>query len=140
MAVYNQFKLKIMDGTIDMDTNTIKVALCTSGYTPNIDSHTFYSDITSTQVANGNGYTTGGAEITTKTITVNTTSDFAVFDGADVTWSSSTITARYAVIYKSTGTSTTDPLIAYVDFGSDKTSDNGNFVISWSTDGILKLT
>ena len=46
MAIYNSFKKKIIDGSIDLDTDNINVALFTSSYTANIDSQTFYSDVT----------------------------------------------------------------------------------------------
>jgi uncharacterized membrane protein len=140
MAVYNSFKKKIMDGSIDLDTDNINVSLHTSAYTANIDTHTFYSDCTASEVANGNGYTTKGTTLASPVVTIDTTNDLAYFDAADLTWASSTITARYALIWKNTGTNTTSPLVAYVDFGADKTSDNGNFIISWSSAGILKLT
>lgn len=94
MAVYNSFKAKIMDGSIDLDTGDINVSLHTSGYTPNIDTDVFYSDITASEVANGNGYTTKGQSLASKAVSVDTTDDEGVFDAADVTWSDSTITAR----------------------------------------------
>jgi len=61
-------------------------------------------------------------------------------DAADTTWASSTITARYAVVYASTGTASTSPLIGYVDFGSDQSSTNGNFTITWDATGIVRVT
>ena len=139
MAVYNSFKAKIMDGSIDLDTDNINVSLHTSAYTPSIDNHTFYSDVTASEVASANGYTTKGQSLSSKAVSTDTTDDEGVFDAADVTWSSSTITARYAILWKNTTINTTSPLIAYVDFGSDKTSDNGNFIITWSSEGILNL-
>lgn len=137
-AIYNSFKAKIMDGSIDLDTDTVKLALVTSSYTPNVDTDEFYSDVTANEVE-GTGYTAGGAEITSKAVTADTTDDEGVFDGADVTWSTSTITAAGAVVYKDTGTATESPLICYFDFGGDKTSSAGNFVVSWNAEGILNL-
>ena len=57
-ALYNSFKKKIMDGSIDLDTDTIKIALCTSSYTPNIDTHDFFDDITN-ELSTASGYTAG---------------------------------------------------------------------------------
>jgi hypothetical protein len=60
-----------------------------------------------------------------------------VFDADDSTWASSTITARYAVLYKSgSGVGVTSPLIAYQDFGSDKVSTGGTFAVTWPSQGI----
>ena len=52
-----------------------------------------------------------------------------------MSWTSSTITARYAKIYDDT----TNDLVALIDFGQDESSSNGNFDINWHTDGILHL-
>ena len=133
-VIYNSFKKTIGDGTIDWDTDTIKVALVTSSYTPDIDTHTDFSTHVTNEVV-GTGYTAGGATLAGKVVTVDTTNDWAEYDATDVTWGSSTITARGAVVYESTGGN----LICYVDFGSDKSSSAGDFTISWHGDGVFKL-
>lgn len=135
--VYNNFKKNIMNGGIDLDTDTIKVALVTSTYTPNEDTHEFFSSVTNE--VTGTGYTAGGATLANKTVTADTTDNEGVFDADDVTWASSTITARGAVVYKSTGTAGTSPLIAYIDFTTDKVSTGGDFKITWGAEGIVNL-
>lgn len=137
-VIYNSFKQKIMNGSIDLDTDTLKVALVTSSYSPDQDAHDNYDDLTN-EVANGNGYTTGGATLANKAVTADNTDNEGVFDADDVSWTSSTITARGAVIYKDSGVASTSPLIAYIDFGSDKSSSNGTFQITWAAEGILNL-
>lgn len=136
-VIYNNFKKLIMNGGIDLDTDTIKVALVTSAYTPDQDTHDFFDDVTNE--VSGTGYSAGGASLANKTVTADNTDNEGVFDADDVTWSTSTITARAAVVYKSTGTASTSALICYIDFGSDKVSSAGNFVISWNSEGILNL-
>lgn len=136
-AIYNYAKVKILQGDIDFDL-PINVALVTSSYTQNIDTEDFYSDITG-EATNGSGYTTGGITLSSTTVILDTTDDEAAFDAADITWSSSSITARGAVMYRNTGTPASSPLIAYFDFGSDKTSANGAFTIAWNAEGILNL-
>lgn len=136
-VIYNAFKKNIMNGGIDLDSDTIKVALVTSSYSPNIDTHEDMADVTNE--VTGTGYTAGGASLANKAVTADTTGDKGVFDADDVTWSSSTITARGAVLYKSTGVAANDLLIMYVDFGSDKVSSSGNFTITWDSAGILTL-
>lgn len=136
-VIYNAFKKNIMNGGIDLDTDTIKVALVTSTYTPNADTHEDFADITNE--VSGTGYTAGGATLASAAVTADTTDDEGVFDAADVTWSTSTITARGAIIYKDTGTASTSLLIAYIDFGSDQISSAGNFIIQWASEGILNL-
>ncbi len=136
-VIYNSFKMKIMDGSIDLDTDTIKVMLVTSTYTPDQDLHDFKDDVTNE--VTGTGYTAGGEALASKTVTQDNTDNEGVFDAADVTWSSSTITARAAVLYKDTGTASTSPLICYLDFGSDQSSSSGDFIIQWGSEGILNL-
>lgn len=134
-VIYSSFKRDIMNGAIDLDTDTIKVMLVTSTYTPSA-SHTKRSDITNE--VSGTGYTAGGTAIGSPTVTNVSTN--GVFDGNDVSWTTSTITARGAVLYKSRGgASSADELICYLDFGTDKISTAGTFTISWNASGILNL-
>jgi hypothetical protein len=134
--IYTSFKRDIMNGAIDLDTDTIKVMLVTSSYTPSA-AHTKRSDITNE--VSGTGYTALGKTITTPTVT--NVSTIGVFDGDDLAWTTSTITARGAVIFKSRGgASSADELIAYLDFTTDKVSTAGTFTISWNASGILSLS
>ena len=138
-VIYNSFKRDIANGSIDLDTDTIKLMLVTSTYVPNQDTHTKRSDITNEVV--GVGYTAGGATLANKTVTVNNTTNLAIFDADDVTIANATITARGAVLYKSRGgVATSDELISYLDFNSDITATGGNFVITFDANGILTIS
>lgn len=135
-VIYTSFKRDIANGAIDLDTDAINVMLVTSAYTASA-AHTKRSDITNE--VTGTGYSAGGAALASKTVAnVGTT---GVFDAADLTWSTSTITARGAVLYKARGgASSADELICYIDFGADKVSTAGNFTIQWNASGILTLS
>ena len=135
--IYNSFKKKIQDGSIDLDTDTIKVALVSSSYTPSQDNDDFFNDVTNEVVATG--YTAGGATLANKSVTQDNTNDRGVFDADDASWAASSITARGAVIYKSSGVSSTSPLIAYIDFGGNQTTVAQTFYLQWATTGILYL-
>jgi hypothetical protein len=137
--LYGQFLLKALNKEVDFDTDTIKVALLTSSYTPNQDTHDYFNDVSANEVT-GTGYTAGGNTLASKTATYDSGTNVIVLDAADTTWASSTITARYAVVYCSTGTASTSALIGYVDFGSDQSSTNGNFTITWDSTGIVRIT
>lgn len=97
---YNSVAELLGDGTIDLDNDTFKLALLTSSYTPNA-AHDEYADLTN-EVANGSGYTTGGA--TLASVTWAQTGGVATFDSNDVVWTASggSIVARYAVLYDDT--------------------------------------
>lgn len=137
--LYGSFLVKALNKEVDYDTDTIKVALLTSSYTPDQDAHDYLNDVSTYEVS-GTGYTAGGNTLASKTVTYDSANNVIVLDAADTTWASSTITARYAVVYDSTGTASTSALIGYVDFGSDQSSTNGNFTITWDSTGIVRIT
>lgn len=138
-TLYTKFPAKLANKEIDWDTDTIKVALVTSSYTPNQDTHDYWDDVSANE-ASGTGYTAGGATLASKTITQDDATNKQTFDAADTSWTTSTVTARYAVIYVATGSSATSALIGYVDFGSNQSSSAGTFQITWNASGIFTTT
>ena len=90
--VYNAFKKNIMNGSIDLDTDTIKVALVTSTYAPDQDLHEDFADVTNEVTCTG--YTAHGQALAFKTTAQDNTNNRGVFDAAEITWPTSTITAR----------------------------------------------
>lgn len=136
--IYNSFKKNLMKSNVNLATDTLKLMLVKSNYTPDMDLHEFVATVTTFE-ATGAGYTAGGAALQNKNVTQDNTNDKAVFDADDVKWSNSTITARYAVIYKDTGIVTTSPLIGCIDFGAEKSSENHDFIVQWDAAGIINL-
>lgn len=124
-------------GSIDFVTDSIKVALCTNAYSPDQDAHEFLSDVTNEVV--GVGYVSGGKLLENKTETYTALTNTTKWDADDTQWPASTITARYAVLYKSTGNPATSPLIAYYDFEVDKSGVLVTFKITWSAAGLINL-
>jgi hypothetical protein len=128
--IYNSAIDDMARNNIDFDTNTFKAMLVTSSYTPNKDTHDKRDDVTNE--ATGTGYTAGGVTCAC-TVTKDTANDRVTLQFAAVSWATSTITARALVIYKSTGTASTDNLVAYNDFGSNVSSTGGTFSVAAST-------
>lgn len=128
-ALKNDLALDLDDTTADR----FKVMLVTSAYTPDFGTHDFKADVTNE--VTGTGYSAGGESLTSVTLTQS--GGTITFDAADVTWTSSTITARGAVVYDDSLAS--DPLICYIDFGADKSSSSGDFVLSFNASGIFTL-
>jgi hypothetical protein len=134
---YNKFFTSLLNKEVDWATDTIKVMLTTSSYTPAQSTHQYKSSVTNE--VTGTGYTAGGATLGSKTEAFS--SQVLSLDGADTSWTTSTITARFAVIYDAaTGVDATSPLIAYVDFGADVVSSGGTFAITWDAAGIATVT
>lgn len=124
--IYNSALDDAVKGNIDFDTDSFKVMLVTSSYTADKDAHTKRSDVTNE--VTGTGYTSGG-DATTVTVTKDTANDRIDIDFTDVSWTTATLTAAGAVIYKTTGTASTDNLVAYLDFAGNVTSTNGTFTV-----------
>lgn len=128
----------IVTGAIDLDTDTFKMLLVTTmpGSTEK-DSWDKRDDVTN-EVANGSGYTTGGAACTLTVAAVDTTNDDIEVTCSAVSWTSATIAAAGAIIYKSRGgASSADELLCAIDFGGTVTSTNGTFTATPS--GSLKF-
>ena len=138
-AIFNEFLLDLAAQDLNLVSDTIKVALLPSSYTADKDEHRFWEDISAQEVT-GEGYTAGGAVLTGGALTKQDVNNNVKFTGDDVSWIASTITARYAVLYKSTGDASTSTLIAAIDFGADKSSVNGTFTVQWNADGIFTLS
>lgn len=137
-VIYNSFFKDLADNNVDLDADTFFLMLVTATYTPDRDAHNRRDDVTNE--VTGTGYTAGGAEVANAATTQDNTNDLAKFDGDDVTWAASTITARGAVLYKSRGgASSADELVKYFDFGSDKSSSNGAFTVAFDAAGILQV-
>lgn len=137
--VYGKFLAKLCQAQFNWTNDTIKVALLSSTYTPNQDTHEFWSDVSSHEVS-GTGYTAGGKAVTNKSLYYDADNNTQQLRCDSVSWENSTITARYAVVYKDTGTPSTSPLIAYVDFEQNLSSNNGTFQVTVPSDGLLKIS
>ena len=127
-AMCTSFKVELLTGTHDFTNSTgdaFKIALYTASATLGATT-TAYS--ATNEVANGNGYTTGGEALTNVTPTSSSTTAYTDF--SDVTWSSATITANGALIYND---DKSDKAVAVLAFGGDKTSTNGDFTIQFPT-------
>jgi hypothetical protein len=153
-AMTTSFKAEVMlsvhDFRVGGTGDTFKLALYTSA--ASLDANTT-AYTTSNEVA-GTGYTAGGGAlsnigVTTATGTSSTGTGYTTF--SDLTFTTATITARGALIYNTTpsalsnaGATLTNPAVAVLDFGSDKTSTAGNFTIAFpsatSTTAIIRIS
>ncbi len=134
--IYNRFFVDLMEGELDIHTSgdTVKMQLHTSSYTPDKD-HNVIGDLTNEHAASGN-YSTGGETLANQAVSQVDASDLAKWDADDVSWTTSTITARYAALIDVTNTNS---LIACFDFGADKSSSSGTFTVAFNASGIMTL-
>lgn len=130
------------NGTVDWDDNattTIKVALLTSSAAPNQDTDVHWSDVSANEIT-GTGYTAGGTALGSRAISLDAANNYIQLTGGNVSWTTSTLTARYAIVYKDTGTAATSPLLGFVNFGADMSSSAGTFAINWDATGVIRYT
>lgn len=131
----------LAQGTIDFDTDTFKLMLATNSYTPDQDVHDFRDDVTTYEVGNSGTYSAGGATLSGVAVTYDSgTNEVRIKWTSPVSFTSATITARHAVIYKSRGgAASADELVAYCTEASDITSTAGTFSITLP-DPTLRIT
>lgn len=122
-ALYDKGREGFLDGSIDWDTNTIKVVLVdTADYTVNLTSHQFLSDVPAL------------ARVATSPALTGKTVAAGVADAADVTLTAVTGDPCEAlIIYQDTGVEATSRLIAYIDTatGLPVTPNGGDITIAW---------
>jgi hypothetical protein len=125
--IYNSAIFDASTGAIDFDTDTFKMMLVTSSYTA---AKTHMKRNAVTNEVSGTGYTAGG-NAAAATVTKDDANSRVDITFAITSWTTSTITARAGVIYKSRGgASSADELVGYVDFGSDISSTAGTFSVT----------
>ena len=133
---YGKFLLGLGLSQFNFSTDTIKGALHTSAYVPNVDTHQFYSQVTNE--TSGTGYDAGGKTFTGVTWTHDTVNHRAVLSANQLLWAGASFTARYLVVFKWTGDATTSRLIGWIDFGTEKTLDAEDFQMSFPN-GLVRI-
>jgi len=126
-AMSTLFKKDVLLGDHHLDSDNIYIALYTSSASLGAATDGY---ITSNEVADGNGYTTGGVALASKAVTENSTS--GIFDAADPEWTSATFTAAGALIYNKTlgdASGNARGAIAILNFGGDFSVAGGTFKI-----------
>jgi hypothetical protein len=100
---------------IDWISDTNKVSLHTAATSFAFDTDEVFADVIN-EVANGNGYTSGGYTLVSPTVTYSAGSNISALDAADPTWTASGagFAASDAVFYDTTP----DLLIGALAFGS----------------------
>lgn len=138
--LYRPFLLRQVTGSapVAFGTDTVRIMLVTSSYIPDYDADDFLDDVSADELANGDGYTSGG--VTLANVGSSITGDVASVTADDASWTfTASKTFRFAVLHKWTGTAGTSPLIGAYDFGAGGRTELGQYDITFDT-GFLKLT
>mgnify|MGYP003642340375 FL=1 len=136
--VPDSFKTDLLGGVFDFDSSggsSFKLALYTSqaGFSTSTTAYTTSNEVPSA----GTNYTAGGNALTNNGVAI--ASNIAYVDFADLTFTSVTLSATGALIYKASS----NEAVLVLDFGGTKTATNGDFVIQFptadSTSAIIRL-
>jgi hypothetical protein len=135
-VVYNNFKEQLMEGAFNLLTDAVTVTLHT-GYSPNIDTHTLWADVSATEYGTGSGYTAGGITLTNKIVEQDNATDRGYFDNTvDSTWTSlgplTPATPSHAIIKAGSN------LIGYWVLGTTATN-GGNYTLQYHANGIVTI-
>ena len=132
-AMPTSFKVEILKAVHNFTAstgNTFKLALMkatASGSGTYGAATTSYDKLSTDELANGNGYTTGGNTLTSVTPVADGTT--AVCDFDNTTWTSATFTTCGGIIYNDTAAG--NPACAVLSFGGDQQVSSGDFQIQF---------
>tara|TARA_E500000318_G_C3401418_1_gene149959 strand:- start:107 stop:544 length:438 start_codon:yes stop_codon:yes gene_type:complete len=139
-VITNSFKKELLEATHNFSSgsgNSFKLALYTNSATLGKSTTSFTTD---NQVSNTGQYTSGGGALTNGGTSLSTNT--AIIDFADRSFTGVTLTARGALIYNDTASG--DPAVCVLDFGGDKSASSGTFTIQFpaftSSAAILRIT
>lgn len=132
-AMCTSFKVELLNGIHAFGTTVARAGTTADSmyialYTSSASLDATTTAYSTSNETSGTGYVAGGNSLTTVAPTSSGTTAYLDFN--DTTWSTSTITARGALIYNSTQSNKS---IAVLDFGSDKSSSAGDFTIVFPT-------
>ena len=121
-------------GNLNFGSNTFKVLLVSAAPTEaQLDTWANRLDVTNEMV--GTGYTATGLAQAFTLDAIDTANNRQSITWTNIIngWTGATFSAFGAIIYKNSGTSSTDTLLHFIDFGSLVSCTNGTFSISYST-------
>ena len=134
--LYGPAMKNILDGTVDLDGDTFKVALMSSGFSFNQDDENWAQ--VSTGEISSTDYTDDGEtlSIASTDMTYSNRVTTVVCSSETVFSTEGTISAYHAVVYGSTS----DKLISAVDFGGEEASADGEYKITWTDSKLFTVT
>ena len=126
--VPDSFKTDLLGGVFDFDSSggsTFKLALYTTqaGFSTSYAAYSTTNEVSSS----GTNYTAGGNTLTNNGVAI--ASNIGFVDFADSTFSSVTLSATGALIYKGSS----NEAVLVLDFGGTKTATNGDVVVQFPT-------
>lgn len=146
-GAFSRGVLKILDGTIDLDTTAVKAGLAQSSYAPDPDESSLTTFAASEATCTGytGGYAGGGRKAATITLTEQTASNRVVTIIGDLTWSAlggaTNNTLGYEVILREITNDASSVPIAYLNFTANVTTNGSDIAVdNDGTNGNIRWT
>jgi hypothetical protein len=124
-ALYDTGRNAFLRGDLSWNSNTFKVVLLSSSYTPNLSTHQYLSSISV------------GARVATSSALTTLLPGAGVADASDITFTSvSGSQVTHFVVFRDTGVESTSQLVAYFDTAINLpiTPNGGDITLTWSND------
>jgi hypothetical protein len=141
-AVFDHAITALGTGLVNWTISTgssIYAALGGTTFGANVSKSTWstYSQTTGFQVANGDGYTSGGKLLSLSTVALD--GNIAKFDANDVQWTGATLHCWYSYTNKGTLAGAANPLLTYHDLGGDQAVSAGTLTLQWAAAGVFTI-
>ena len=137
--LYNPGLLKLLDGTIDFENDTIKVLLVNTSHTYD-KTDEFVSDIVANEASNVSGTGYERKTLASKTVTLDAANDRVEYDSANPTYTAINAgTIAAAIVYKEVTTDSDSPIIAQIDF-ADLVTNGSDVELQVNADGLFTVT
>lgn len=137
--LYDNWRKALADPSSGAVSGTLKVAIVTSAYTPNQNTHDFWDDVSANQVS-GSNYTAGGNALATVTTTMDGSGNVTVDADDPSVWTqhaSGFTNGRRYIVYYDTGTGSTSRLVGYsADAGADFGNVAGDLTLTLNASGL----
>lgn len=126
---------KALDATLALGTP--KAMFLTAAYVLDQDAHDFVNDVSANE-ATGTGVAAGGYTLVTPTVTVDGATNTVKLDAVDI--SAISVTACYVVVYVSTGTPSTSPILSITDLSEGDAVNAVWTGVVWGAGGIVGIS
>jgi hypothetical protein len=130
----------ILNKLVDLDSNSNLYWMFTSSsHTPVIDTHDFEADLTN--IVSGTNLSSAGIQVTSPAVTYDTGTNTAKFDATDISVATVTATGirNIHLVDKTSGSSATNPLVAYATLDADLSPSAGTLAFTFDSAGIFTV-
>lgn len=141
VQVYGLGMKSILNKEVDLDGNANIYAMFTSSsHTPNVDTHDYENDLTN--IVSGTNLSSAGVALTGVATTYDAGTNTIKVDANDISVSTVTATGirNIHLVDKTSGSSSTNPLIAYITLDADLSPSAGTLAVTWDSAGIFTIT